>query len=91
MARIDVNFTVEKQILTQTPETYLYTGSQDYFYAIFNVDATWNNVNTIKALFLFFILITIKDKLTESNLDSILETIPIFTASTLISSKIAFI
>ena len=52
MARIDVNFTVEKQILTQTPDTYLYTGSQDYFYAIFDVDATWNNVNTIKALFI---------------------------------------
>ena len=52
MARIDVNFTVEKQILTQTPETYLYTGSQDYFYAIFNVDATWGNVDTIKALFI---------------------------------------
>ena len=52
MARIDVNFVVEKQILTQTPETYLYTGSQDYFYAIFDVDATWNNVNTIKALFI---------------------------------------
>ena len=51
MARIDVPFVVTGQQITQTPKVEIAAGGTNYFYAIFSLCETWEDIDNIKALF----------------------------------------
>lgn len=51
MARIDIPFIVDKQIITQPNRDILISGGRNYFYATFTTCDVWDDVPDIKAVF----------------------------------------
>ena len=51
MARIDVRFKIEKLQIRQYPRAELVAGGKNYFYAIFDICDTWDDIEQPKALF----------------------------------------
>ena len=52
MARIDIPFVVDKQIITQPTNTMLVSGGRNYFYATFTVYDVWEKLFNLKAIFI---------------------------------------
>ena len=51
MARINVPFTVKQQHITQPTREAIVAGGQNYFYAVFTLCDTWEDINNLKAVF----------------------------------------